>query len=134
MTDIEITHAEWQQFCENFTRQHHGWLVNMRQLDTRELGPDKATKSALTLFPDDAPLQEVREGREDDHVDLMVTAGEGKDERSLLIEDAIALFQRKTGNAHMGLRVDCSNGTTTLVEFRSAAEPESLNGLTESER
>lgn len=134
ITDFEIADTEWQQFCENFTRQHRGWRVNMRQLDTSELGPDTASQSATSLFPDAVPLQEVREGRENDRVDLMVTAGEGKDEHSLLIEDAIALFQRKIGNAHVGLRIDSRNGKTTLVEFLSAAEPETLNGLAESER
>ena len=34
------------------------------------------------------------------------------------------------GKAHQGARIDCGIGTTTLVEFRVAAEPETLDGLT----
>ncbi|MGD2055719.1 MAG: hypothetical protein PVJ15_02855, partial [Gammaproteobacteria bacterium] len=125
----------WQQFCEGFTRQHHGWLVSMYQLDTREVARDTQSERApLRMFPGNRPLQEVREGHQDGQGELMVTVGTGTEETSFLIEDAVALYSRRIGEAHQGLRVDSGNGMTTLIEFRTAAEPESLDGLADSER
>jgi hypothetical protein len=135
VNDIEIPESEWQQFCERFTRQHHGWLVGMRQLDTRDLlRGETAAQARVRLFPGNRLLQEVREGRSNDSVEVMVTVGEGADETSYLIEDAVALYSRRAGDAHQGLRIDSNHGKTTLIEFRTAAEPQALDGLAEAER
>ena len=135
MSDIRIPENEWQAFCESFSRQHHGWLVGVCQVDTRDIAqsvpPARAPKQ---LFPGSRPLQELREGRTDDRTEVMVTVGQGADETSFLIQDAVALYSRRSGAAHQGLRVDSGNGTTTLIEFRAAARPETLDGLAESER
>ena len=135
MSDIRIPENEWQAFCESFSRQHHGWLVGVRQVDTREVEQTTPPAGApKQLFPGSRPLQELREGRTDDLTEVMVTVGEGTDETSFLIQDAVALYSRKSGAAHLGLRVDSGDGTTTLIEFRTAAQPETLDGLAESER
>ena len=138
VNDIEIPESEWQQFCERFTRQHHGWLVSMRQLDTRDLLRSETAaaqaQARVQLFPGNRSLQEVREGQSDGYVEIMVTVGEGTHETSYLIEDAVALYSRRAGQAHHGLRIDSNYGKTTLVEFRTAAEPEALDGLAEDER
>lgn len=135
MNEIEIPQRQWPQFCESFTLQHHGWLVSVRQLPTEELERDQAAANgAAQVLSADHLLQDVREGRQDDAVEIMVTVGEGREETSFLIEDAIALFTRRIGDAHEGLRIDSGNGMTTLVRFRSPAAPASLDGLADSER
>ena len=135
MSDTRIPEEQWPQFCASFTRQHHGWLVSMRQLDTRH-AEEAAGKAhpAVRLFPGSLPLQELREARSDAGAEVMVTVGDGAEETSFLIENAVALYSRKSDAAHQGLRVDTGNGTTTLIEFRVAAEPETLDGLADSER
>jgi hypothetical protein len=134
MNDIPIAQSDWQQFCEDFSRQHHGWLVSISQLDTTAVEPDAdAGPQGARLFPGHSPLQEVRKGRSDDRFEIMVTVGEGTEETSFLIENAVALFRRRKGEAHQGLRIDSGDGKTTLVEFRSAAVPEALDGLADSE-
>jgi hypothetical protein len=122
--------AQWAQFCDSFTHQHHGWLVNIIQRDTAALQHEDAN---VHQFADNRPLQEVREGSTDGHEELMVTVGAGQDEVSLLIADIVALYNRRIGTAHQGLRIDSSNGTTTLIEFRSTIEPETLDGLAAAE-
>jgi hypothetical protein len=135
MIDTEIPENQWQQFCESFTRQHHGWLVSICQIETRERkGGPIQPHEGVALYPGTRPLQEIREGREGERIELMVTVGEGTDETSFLIEDAVTLYGRSSGHADEGLRIDCANGTTTLIEFRTPAEPETLDGLAESER
>jgi hypothetical protein len=135
MSDIKIPENEWPQFCEGFTRQHHGWLIGMRQLNTAELQRDEASGyKPIELFTGNRSLQEIRQGYKDGLVEIMVTVGEGLEETSFLIEDIVALYRRKVADAHQGLRIDSNNGTTTLIEFRVAAEPEALDGLAKSEQ
>lgn len=121
MNSVEIPAGHWQQFCERFTQQHHGWLIDMHRCPTGTLESDKARDDApLALLPRNRPLQEVREGDHGDCADVIVTVGQGSDETSYLIEDAIALYSLKNGGAERGLRIDASDGTSTLVEFRAA--------------
>lgn len=133
MSDIEIPDREWQEFCEGFTRQHHGWLVSLSQLQTRELEAGGSVSGATHLFAGTRPLEEIRAGYSDDHAEIMVTVGAGTDETSFLIEGAVALYTLRNGSAHRGLRIDSANGATTLVEFRTPVRPESLDGLAENE-
>ncbi|NVK43239.1 MAG: DUF5335 family protein [Oceanospirillaceae bacterium] len=130
MADIPIPETEWQSFCEQFSRQHHGWLVSLHQLATAEL----ESASPAALFAGEQPLQEVREGNHAEHAELIITVGEGRDETSFLIEDAIAVYSLRRNDAHRGLRIDNRGGTSTLLEFRVPAAPELLDGLAESER
>jgi len=130
MTDNRIPEPQWREFCEDFTRQHHGWLVGIQQLETSAVEAGRTAHKPVQLTPGDRPLQELRAGRTNDVAELMVTVGEGVDETSYLIEDAVALYSRMRGEAHQGVRIDSGNGTTTLVEFRVAAAPETLDGLT----
>lgn len=127
MADIAIAEAEWQSFCEQFSRQHHGWRVSLHQVATGAAEPK-------ALFAGEQPLQEVREGTSGNRVEIIVTVGKGRDETSFLIENAVGLYALRVDDAHQGLRIDSGDGTRTLLEFRAAAAPEALDGLADSER
>jgi hypothetical protein len=131
MSDIQIPEHEWQHFCASFTRQHHGWLVGVHQLDTRVV---ESGGTGVQQFAGHRTFQEVREANRDGVTEVMVTVGEGSDEMSFLISDAVALYKRMSGDLHQGLRIDSGNGETTLVEFRAPADPAALDGLAETER
>jgi hypothetical protein len=134
MEDIAVPASQWLKFCEDFTRQHHGWLVGLHQMDTKALEEDAPMKHTwIPMLSGHHPLQEVREGNADDLSEVMVTVGEGVDEASFLIEDVIALYRRQEGEAHQGLRIDSGNGKSTVIEFRAAADPAVLDGLTDAE-
>lgn len=134
INDIQIPETQWGQFCESFSHQHHGWLINIREFDTGQLKWIGTNKPVLAhMVSEEHPLQEIREAQKDDHADIMITVGEGSNEISFLIEDIVALYNRKTSDAHLGLRIDGRNGTTTLLEFLTPAEPEALDGLAEVE-
>jgi len=123
MRDIRIPEDRWQEFCEDFTRRYHGWRTGLRQLVTPAAVTSAApAEPSVDLFQGTRPLQEVREGCTDCVAELMVTLGDGADETSYLIEDAIALYSRMRGDVLQGLRIDSGNGTTTLIEVRPGAE------------
>ena len=126
MRDIRIPEDHWLEFCESFTREHRGWLTGMHLIDTRsaEAGDTPAHKP-VELFPGVCPLQELREDHSNNLAEIMVTLGDGADETSYLIEDAIALYSRMQGDARQGVRIDSGNGTTTLIEISDPAKPSS---------
>lgn len=134
MTDIEIPREQWPDCYQTFSLEHHGWLVNIQVVDTKQLGSDRL--SAITngrVLAIEQPLQQVSETSKNNTVDLTVTVGSELDKTSFLIEGVARLFRERMDSAHKGLRIDSDDGTTTLVEFRVAAKPEALDGLAESE-
>ena len=120
MNDICIPEHQWREFCEDFTRQHHGWLVGMRQFQTRAVSGD-GMPAGEAVFSGKRPLQELRAGSAGNIAELMVTVGNGADETSFLTEDAVALYDRMRGDTRQGIRVDSDNGMTTLIEVRVTA-------------
>jgi len=131
---IEIPENQWPEFCNGFSREHHGWLVNMRCVNTDKLGRDRsAAFENGNVLAEGQPLQGVRENRKNDTTEFLVTVGEGGEEVSILVPNVIRLYNEKSDDAHKGLRLDGVDGSSTLVEFRVAANPEMLDGLAESE-
>ena len=131
---IEIAENQWPEFCKGFSREHHGWLVNLRCVNTDQLGRDRsAAFENGNVLADGLHLQEIREYRKDDTAEFMVTVREGAEEVSIPVLDVIHLYNEKSDDAHKGLRLDGGDGSSTLVEFRVAAKPEMLDGLAESE-
>lgn len=121
MNTVKIPEPQWQQFCESFSHQHHGWMVNMYQLDTRLLEQDRQVdEQQLLMLPGNRPLQEVREDKYDNQAEIMVTVGRGHDATSILIEHAIALFSYHENSHQPGIRIDSDNGISTMLEFRAA--------------
>jgi hypothetical protein len=123
MTEIEIPQTQWGEFGDTFTRQHHGRATRISRLDTVRLRANAAPQGggAAPALAGLQPLQEVREGRSQDRVELMVTVGRGRDETSVLIEGVVALYSRSQGDTPRGLRIDSGDGTSTLIEFPAAA-------------
>lgn len=129
MNEIEIPETQWRQFCDQFTVQHYGWLVDVSQVnDSSSTGGEATKKSLVRVFPRSRPLQELREGEQGAHAELMVTVGEGKDQTSLLIEDVTSVYSRETGKTHRGLRIDSGRGVTTLIDFRAPNASRSFDG------
>ncbi|MDZ7754100.1 MAG: hypothetical protein U5S82_21280 [Gammaproteobacteria bacterium] len=132
MDNIEIPPREWAAFCARFGDQHHGWLVEVSRLATREAADEGA--EATPLMAGYRPLTGVTTQTSGGRTAVVVTAGDGDDGVSLVVDDVVALYSRRIGDAHQGLRIDSADGTTTLVQFRTAAVPDALDGLAESER
>ncbi len=134
MADQPIPREQWGEFCGAFGRQHHGWLVSVRRLNTQQFlyGETRAAAQERILVRDQ-PLQQLREKRKDDTVALELAVGEGDEATSVLVEDVSSLYRLRVDEAHKGVRIDSHDGTTTLIEFRAAAQPETLDGLAESE-
>lgn len=110
--DVEVAKSRWPDFCREFARRHQGALVAVR----RCLSTDSDSMKPTPLAHDQA-LYDIREGQQNGVAEVMVTVREGNDDTSFLIENAIALYRLENGSTETGLRVDSSDGTTTLVEL-----------------
>jgi len=135
MTEV-IPRDAWQAFGKHFTRHHRGWLVNVEATNTRALNnrPDEAKARGRPLFTD-AALRNVSFGRRGRSIEFRVRIGAGPNSVLYRIPEPVEVrFATTDEGAHQGLRVDAADGTTTLIEFRTPAYPETLDGLRDVEQ
>lgn len=129
MAYITIPPEEWSAFCREFSRQHRGWLASIGVISTKVLDADpQAADARMTPVATEAPLQEITI-EHNDHREVVLIAGQEPGQVSHRVSRPTNLAMTQTDNgAHEGLRIDADDGRTTLVRFRAAAEPESLDG------
>lgn len=134
LSNIEIPVGEWTDYCDTFSREHHGWLVIVRQVDTRalEINRDEALVGAAVLALEQ-PLQEVKITTHDGQTRAEVSLGSAAAPQRLSIENVTRLIREQVDDAHQGLRIDDAAGKSVLIEFRSPAHPEELDGLAPTE-
>ncbi len=133
-TDIEVPRDQWRQRCETFGREHHGWLVNVRRVETGRLEQDRAAALAAgELLAENRPLRQVACDEQGGEMQMTVTVGEAGETGDFAVPDVVRLIRERENGAHLGLRIDARDGTSTLVEFRAPAVPEALDGLAETE-
>jgi len=131
MNTLKIANDEWGRFCERFSREHHGWLVSVGVTATPS--DDNTKLQPARFLARDLPLQEIREAETKDQVEIMITVGEGTEETSFLVENVADVFQNIEEDKHLGVRIDSANSASTIIQFRSPANPEQLDGLSWSE-
>lgn len=132
MPTTEIPHDQWSAFCAIFSREHHGWLASLGEVDTALLDrdPQQARQSTPRLF-ENAPLQRVERLDENDQI-VIEALEQGRVVRSAVAQPRRVVMETEAGG-HKGLRIDDAAGMTTLLEFRVPAAPEALDGIAESE-
>lgn len=134
MTETEIPRQQWPNHCQTFSLEHHGWLVSVWQIETRRLDMDRTQALATgTLLAAEQPLRQVTVSPHRGKLDLEVIVGSDAERRTFKVDNAVRLFREREDDAHKGLRIDSGKGFSLLVEFRSPACPEELDGLAPSE-
>jgi len=129
-----IEQGTWRNFLDSFAREHLGWLVTIKSFSTRELPAEELGKRVPeNILVRQYPLEDIRESERADGMDVMLTVGTGRDENSILIEDVYWIYLHKTDSAESGLRIHSRDHTTILVEFRTPASPQSVDGLAKTE-
>ncbi len=129
---VAVPEADWPDYCETFGRQHHGWLVNLWQVDTQALESDRAGALASgTLLAGNEPLQAVHLAP--DGQTLAVEIGPAGTARRFTAGPVRRLWRERVDESHEGMRIDQGDGRSLLIEFRAPARPEELDGLAPSE-
>jgi hypothetical protein len=131
----EVKLEDWPAFCEQFTRQHKGWLVTLKVIPTRMAGPeDAAAPTGSPPIVREQPLEGLIEDRASGESELVILVGQQDNHVSHLIRRPTRLVVQTGDRGLKSLRIDSRYGMTTFLEFRVAAPPETLDGLAESER
>lgn len=131
----EISREQWQNFCDQFTRSHHGWLVTLGRIRSAVLDQDTQADIGLGVLVDKAILQGITPEDKGDHMELLISLGEKSQQLThRVVKPERIFFEQTEEGVHAGLRIDSADGQTTLLRFRTPARPETLDGLAEFER
>ena len=121
MRTIEIARSDWSEALEEFSAIHEGWLISVDILSL-DLGAqpeinDLPLIGATLDAPDGATLTVAAGRSADDHVRHPIQAP-----RRIWME-------RTDAGADAALGIESGDGITTIVRFRTAALPETLDGV-----
>ena len=106
--DAEIAHKQWTSYLDRFSRQHLDWAVSV----------EVRSPEGRLIVVEESPLKGVQVG------DRPETHGTHRIEQPLRV-----IFKQSPAGEHLGLEIVSANGTTTVIRFRSAMQPEVLDGI-----
>jgi len=123
MQTVEIRRQDWGHGLNEFTRIHEGWLVS---LDV--LGSDLGAQPEI----DKLPLLGVSADRIDHDGTIAVSVARSASEHlTHIIEAATRIYiERTDAGADVALQIESADGTKTILRFRAAALPETVDGIT----
>ena len=120
MRTREIVQGEWKAFFDSFSRRHQGWLIKL-DVFSPELGAQhEVVESPLIGVTSDvptAPTVHVHVGRGSKHTTHTIAGV------------AHVRLEESEEGADVALQIVSADDTTTLLQFRSAVLPETVDGL-----
>jgi len=122
MPTQEISRANWLGFFDQFSRKHQGWRANLDVLS----GADGAEMEAR-----DSPLIGISADLKDRERSIAIILGEAGNRRlTHFVADPKYVRLKQTGDgADEELAIESAGGVTTVLHFRSANRPETLDGV-----
>jgi uncharacterized protein DUF5335 len=121
-TTREIKREEWSDFFDGFSRRHEGWLVTIEILD-KELGDqievqDKALKGIV-----------AERKRDPQVIDIFVWNKPEEDTAHIIDKPTRVWVEETAEGADVALEIESEDHATTLLTFKSAALPETVDGV-----
>jgi hypothetical protein len=117
----EVAQAEWRRFLDEFSRAHAGWLVTVEEIDPARGPRELAREIPLSGICADLSRGQPRE--------ITILAG-ARDEWTHRIGTPARLKLRRTSEgAEEGIETESADGVRTVVRFRSAVLPETVDGM-----
>jgi hypothetical protein len=122
MVTREIPRNEWTQFFDAFSRRHDGWLVTVEILDP---------KLGAQIEAEDRPLRGIAADRGGNDEDIEILMGRGTDDplTHIVSHPTRVQVEETAEGAEAAIEIESKNEGTTLVRFRSAVLPESVDGV-----
>ena len=119
----EIAKKLWPGFCDDYSRQHQGWLVSLETHDPLN-SPAHLQAMAGELAFQGVVLQDHGPAPE-----LLVTLGRGEEIFTHRIVQPTRIITLETdAGLHEGLLIQDDNGGQLRIRFRVPASPEALDG------
>lgn len=126
----EIAKNHWQSFCDNYTRQHQGWIVKVDIFDPSMSNHRRGEPSPrLKALAADLAFRGIVFQDSESHPELLINLGSGKELFThRLMRPAQIVTLETTEGLHEGLLIHDSNGGMVQIRFREPANPELLDG------
>ncbi len=136
MSQTEIPRESWKPFCDDFTRQHQFWIINISEGD--KIPDDQKTAGSSGDSPralyQMIALHSISADGSDGDYKISIVAGTPPNQVTHVIYNPARLFfNQNNEGAHEGVAIEHESGEITLMRFRAAALPETLDGITEAE-
>jgi hypothetical protein len=123
MPTRDIPRDEWVAFFDSFSRLHDRWLITVEVLGS-EVGAQVESREQ-PLIGVTADLKS-----EDEGVITILIGGKAGDHLAHIIHAPVHVRLKETPEgAHEALQIESKQGPTTLLRFRSAVLPESVDGV-----
>jgi len=124
MRTREIPSDEWTAFFDEFSRRHRGWLAKVTVLDPRLGAQVEAAGLPLQGIVADARGHGIAIG-----------LGSGPDDFARGVRRPTRVWVELAGErdeAVAAIEIESADGTKTILEFRVAALPETVDGAAAS--
>jgi hypothetical protein len=118
--DIEITPREWESFLDSFSLLHEGWLASLSVVHGPEASIEVSNCRLQSIALDCA--------NEKCRVNISVIQA-GKQRIHSISDPSHLIFKQDSAGAHQGLDIASADDSVTLLRFRAAARPETLDGI-----
>lgn len=122
MQTVEIPREAWVHKLNEFTRIHEGWLVSLDVL-AGDLGAQPQVNNLPLLGVSADPID--HDGR------IAVSVARSASEHFTRIIEAVTGIQieRTDDGADAALQIETADGTRTILRFRAAVLPETVDGV-----
>ena len=119
-TTREIKREEWTDFFDRFSRRHEGWLVTIELLDPKLGDQIEVENQALRGI--------VAERRDPEVIEIFTENREKQSTTHVVEKPARVWIEESAEGAEAALEIESQDGPKTLLQFRSAALPETVDG------
>jgi hypothetical protein len=110
-------------FFDSFSRQHEGWLSTVEVLGTDVGAQVEACEQPLAGVTADLGAGDQ------DVISILVGAAPDRHVAHMIHAPAHVRLKETESRAHEALQIESKSGDTTLLRFRTAAAPETLDGV-----
>jgi hypothetical protein len=127
MLTVEVPRADWARTLAAFTAVHDGWLVSVDLL-----GPDIGSQSVISNLP----LLGVSAGHSGQDDAIVISAASSPTDHVTHIVRAVTrlYIERTDDGADIALGLPSTDGTETILRFRTVALPETVDGIARPHR
>jgi hypothetical protein len=124
MANREIPRGQWTAFFDSFSLQHEGWIV---RVEVQHGADSQLLVRALPLVGIAVDLKGSETGS------LLITLGKTPEDhwRHRIVAPARIRLKETQAGAVEGVEIAATGGETTLVQFRAAVLPETVDGILE---
>ena len=122
MQTVEIPREAWGQRLNEFTAVHEGWLVSLDVL-AAEIGAQPEIRNL--------PLLGVSSDRIDRDATIAISVARSATDHLTHVIHAVTrvYVERTEEGADAALQIESADGTRTILRFRAAVLPETVDGI-----